>query len=225
MKFNIRDVNVKWINLDRDEEKNKQMEEMVNRLGFRNASRFSAVSGIEPHEGVRHGEEHYRSCAESHFSILADAIKNDEFPLLILEDDVEVENGIDTFLDHIDGEIEVPDDIDALYLGTSHGDNTFKAVDHDSGFLRITNVFATHAILYFNPKMAKDVIDHGETWIYEHCTPFDLCLARKIQHQYNVYSVRTPWFYQSDAKNSVNKWEAITRTPLSITRKFSVFTL
>lgn len=225
MKINIRDVNVKWINLDKDEEKNQQMEEIVNRLGFKNASRFSAVTGIEPHEGVRHGEEHYRSCAESHFSILIEAIKNETFPILILEDDVEFEENLDIFLDSIDGELEVPDDIDALYLGTSHGDGTFKAVEHDSGLARITNVFATHAILYFNPKMAQDVIDNGETWIYEHCVPFDICLARKIQHEYKVYSVKNPWFYQSDAKNAVNKWEKITRTPLNLTRKFSVFTL
>jgi len=225
MKINIRDVNVKWINLDKDEEKNKQMEEIVQRLGFRNASRFSAVSGIEPHEGVRHGEEHYRNCAESHFTILQDAIDNDSFPLLILEDDVDVEEAIPQVIDSLNEELNLPDDTDALYLGTSHGDHRYVATDMKNGWLKLKGVFATHAILYLNPKLAKDVIEHGETWIYEKCLPFDLCLAYKLQNEYNVYSPQHPWFYQSDAKNEVNKWEILTRTPLRTTKKFSVFSI
>jgi hypothetical protein len=225
MKINIRDVKVKWINLDQDEEKNEQMKEIVNRLGFRNASRFSAVSGIEPHENVRHGEEHYRSCAESHFTILQEAIDNNDFPILILEDDVEVENAIPDVIDALNEELEVPDDIDALYLGTSHGDQRYVATDMGNGWLKLRGVFATHAIVYFNADLARDVIKHGEEWIYEKCLPFDLCLAYKLQNEYNVYSPHNPWFYQSDAKNTVNKWESITRTPLVKTKKFSVHSI
>ena len=70
MKIDIRNVNTKWINVDKDTEKNDQMLELVQKYGFTNASRVSAVTGIEAHEGVVKGEEHYRSCAESHFKIL-----------------------------------------------------------------------------------------------------------------------------------------------------------
>ena len=58
--MNICDVRTRWINVDKDVEKAKQMQELLDGLGFTDHQRFSAVTGIEPHEGVRRGEEHYR---------------------------------------------------------------------------------------------------------------------------------------------------------------------
>ena len=56
MKIDLRNVTTKWINLDAATEKNEQMIELATKFGFTNASRVSAVSGIEPHEGVNNGE-------------------------------------------------------------------------------------------------------------------------------------------------------------------------
>jgi len=91
MNIDLRNVTTKWINLDRDIEKNQMMEELCTRIGLTNASRVPACEGVDPHEGVRAGEEHYRNCAESHFNTYKEAIESGSFPLLILEDDVETE--------------------------------------------------------------------------------------------------------------------------------------
>ena len=219
MKIDLRNVTTKWINLDAATEKNEQMIELATKFGFTNASRVSAVSGIEPHVGVNKGEEHYRSCAESHFKILQEAIDNNQFPILILEDDVDVLES--AFIP----EFECPDDADAIYFGTSHGDNNYEAIDQKNGWCKIKRVFATHAIMYLSSKYAEEVITIGKKWIYENNKPFDVGLAYELQHKYIVYSPYVPFFYQADRKNSVNKWEGLTKTPLKHKKKFSVFTI
>lgn len=221
MKIKLCDVSVKWINVDTDIEKNKQMVELFNRLGMKNTSRVSAVTNVPPHEGVRAGEEHYRNCAESHFKILNEAIDSQSFPVLILEDDVDIEVGLDQ---HIADDLEIPDDADAIYFGTSHGDGRYAAVDQENGWSKVERVFATHAIMYMNERIAKEVIKTGKRWIYEHNRPFDVGFAYEVQPSYNVYAPYVPFFYQADAKNNVNKWEQITRTPLKRSKKFSIFT-
>tara|TARA_Y100000114_G_scaffold36710_1_gene32218 strand:+ start:14278 stop:14931 length:654 start_codon:yes stop_codon:yes gene_type:complete len=216
MKIDLRDVTVRWVNVDSDTEKNKMMEELCDRVGFKNASRFSAVTGIDPHEGVIAGEEHYRNCAESHFKIYEET---DSFPLLILEDDVEIEESVFTY--NLDN---VPDDADAIYLGTSHGDGRYSARDVGNGWMRVERVFATHSILYLNKRICEKVIEVGKHWIYELNRPFDVGFAYHVQPHFNVYSPHIPFFYQADSKNTKNKWEKLTRTPLQHKKKFSVFT-
>ena len=220
MKIDLCNVPVRWINVDTATENAKLMEELCERLGMDNASRFSAVTDIPPHEGVREGEEHYRNCAESHFRVLQEAIDNKSFPVLILEDDVDIEESVfTTTLQNI------PDDADAIYMGTSHGDSNYSAIDVGNGWMKIERVFATHSIMWLNEKMAKEVIETGKRWIYGKNHPFDVGIAYELQPRFNVYAPHVPFFFQADAKNSKNKWESLTRTPLKQSKKFSVFTL
>ncbi len=216
--MNICDVRTRWINVDRDTEKAKQMKELLDGLGFTNHARFSAVTGVAPHEGVRKGEEHYRNCAESHFKILEETILADGEPVLILEDDVDVES---TF----SGEIEIPSDADCFYVGTSHGDGNYSAIEHSNSLNKIEKVFATHAILYFSKSYAERTISIGKHFIYERNTPFDVGLAYEVQPHFKVYAPVAPLFYQADSKNAVNKWEGITRTPLNRKKPFSLGTI
>ena len=220
MKIDLCNVPVRWINVDTATENAKLMEELCERLGMNNASRFSAVTDIPPHEGVREGEEHYRNCAESHFRVLQETIDNKSFPVLILEDDVDIEESVfTTTLENI------PDDADAIYMGTSHGDGNYSAIDVGNGWMKIERVFATHSIMWLNEKMAKEVIETGRTWIYGKNHPFDVGIAYELQPRFNVYAPHTPFFFQADAKNNKNKWESLTRTPLKQSKKFSVFTI
>jgi len=220
MKIDLCNVPVRWINVDTATENDKLMEELCERLCMDNASRFSAVTDIPPHEGVREGEEHYRNCAESHFRVLQEAIDNKSFPLLILEDDVDIEESVfTTTLQNI------PDDADAIYMGTSHGDGNYSAIDVGNGWMKIERVFATHSIMWLNEKMAKEVIETGKRWIYGKNHPFDVGIAYELQPRFNVYAPHVPFFFQADAKNNKNKWESMTRTPLKQSKKFSVFTL
>lgn len=219
MKIDIRNVPVVWINVDSQEKENEEMKNMVDSLGFKTYERFSAITDIDPHEGVRQGEEHYRCVAESHFHILEKCIKEKNFPVIILEDDIDAEDGFQPLLDNI------PDDADAIYLGISHGDNNYEAIDVQNGFCKIQRVYAAHAILYLNEKYAKSVIDIGRDYIYNKNTPFDVGVAYEVQGKYNIYAPHKPIFYQADRKNNRNKWEGITRTPLNIKQKFSLFTI
>lgn len=219
MNIDLRNATVRWINLDQDNEKRETMEELCGRLGLTQSSRVSARTGVPAHAGVRAGEEHYRNCAESHFGIYKEAMENNLFPLLILEDDVEAEDWFSLDLK------DVPDDADAVYLGTSHGDNNYSAVDVGNGWMKIERVFATHAILYITKRICEEILVTGNRWIYEHNRPFDVGIAYEVQPRYNVYAPHRPYFYQADAKNKVNKWEGLTRTPLRRQKKFSVFTI
>ena len=221
MQIDLRNVRTRWINVDKDEEKALQMNALLDGYEFTDHTRVSAVTGIEPHEGVRPGEEHYRNCAESHFKILEETILADGEPVLILEDDVEIEHG------HFPLQCTAPEDVDAIYFGISHGDNNYRAVNLMNGWTKICRVFSTHAILHINPAFSRDVIKEGKNHIYNLNRPFDVGIAYGIQHNYNVYAPKQPVFYQADAKNqgSVNKWERITRTPLNTVKKFSTRTI
>ena len=215
MKMDLRDVRCEWINVEKETEKAEQMVELLDRLGVKNHKRAAAVPWIEPHQGVREGEEHYRSCAESHFEVLQRAIDNDDFPVLILEDDVDAEAEL--------GEVEIPDDADMFYIGTSYGDGSFTTTPVDDNVNKITQVFSTHAIIYLTATVAKKVIGIGKESIYKHNRPFDVTVAYQIQTTFNVYATTKPIFYQSDAKNDKNKWENITKTPLEIKPKKSMW--
>ena len=219
MKLNLCDVPVYWINVDSQVNENKEMKTMVETLGFNNYERFSAITNIKPHEGVREGEEHYRCVAESHFHILEKCLKEDIFPVIIFEDDIDCE--LNNFKHVVEN---VPDDADALYLGISHGDNNYSAIAWDDGICKIERVFAAHAILYFSKDYAKKVIEVGRSFIYEKNTPFDVGVAYEVQSKYNIYATNPPFFYQSNKKNSRNKWEHLTRTPLNTKKRFSIFT-
>ena len=218
--MDIRNVRTRWINVDKDVEKAQQMRGLLYGLGFTKHEKFSAVTGIEPHDGVRKGEEHYRNCAESHFKILEETILSDGEPILILEDDVDVDEVIKQNL-----QVPIPDDADAIYFGISHGDGNYSAIDLNNGWLKIEKVFATHAIMHINKEFSKEVIETGKRWIYEHNRPFDVGIAYEIQNKFNVYAPKKPFFYQADSKNDLNKWEHITKTPLRTQKQFSINTI
>ena len=227
MKIDLRNVRTRWINVDKDIDKARQMNELLDGLGFQNSERFSAITGIEPHEGVRKGEEHYRSCAESHFALLENTILKDGKPVLILEDDVETTDAINDFVStEYKTELEYPEDAAAIYVGTSQGDGQYYAEKKDdSEWLKVRGVFATHAILYLSEEYARQTIEVGKRWIYEKNIPFDVGLAKELQPNHAVYAPIVPFFYQADSKNSVNKWEAITKTPLKFATEFSLGTI
>ena len=219
MKTDIRNVRTRWINVDKDEEKARQMVELLNLYEFTDHERISAVTGIDPHEGVRPGEEHYRNCAESHFKTLEETILKDGEPVLILEDDVEVEPPAWT------PEIPIPEDADAIYFGTSHGDRQYQAIDMQNGWIKIKRVFSTHAIMHINKDFSRRVIEEGKNHIYNLNRPFDVGIAYNVQPEFNVYAPKFPFFYQADSKNTLNKWEGITRNKLNAKKRFSTRTI
>jgi len=210
MRLDIRNTRTRWINVEKDVTKACMMQDLLDSLGFSDHQRFPAVTGIKPHREVRKGEEHYRNCAESHFRLLKQTILKDGLPILILEDDIDAEYPFEPFL-------EVPDEADCVYLGTSHGSLQYKAVGPKNGLVRIRGVLATHAILYLKKEYARSVRKLGKKYIYRRNLPFDVAIASELQDNSRVCARHQPMFYQADSKNEVNKWETLTRTPLIVT--------
>ena len=88
-------------------------------------------------------------------------------------------------------------------------------MDIGNGLARIGKVFATHAILYLTDNYRKIISETAKEYVYTHNTPFDLgCAWRQTQHM--VVSPHRPYFYQADERDSANKWENLTKTPLRI---------
>ena len=217
MQIDLRNVRTRWINVEKDEEKARQMLELLERLEFKNVERFNAITSVD----VQEKNEFYLThcCGESHFHELEETILADGEPVLILEDDIEVEAGAYVPEPHI------MEDTDAIYFGTSHGDSNYEAINQLNGWSKICRVFSTHAILYMNPAYAQGVVDEGRNHIYNLNRPFDVGIAYGGQHKFNVYAPMVPFFYQADSKNTVNQWERITRTPLNTKKKFSTRTI
>jgi len=206
MKVDLLNERVRWINVESDKTKAEQMVELLDRLEFKNAERFDAITSVN----VKEKNDFYitHCCGESHFHTLEDTIIKDGKPVLIFEDDVEVEQ------ENFRKVFDVPDDADSLYLGTSHGDGRYEALPVNDFLYKIKRVFACHAILFFNPAYAKAVVEDGRNTIYNLNGPFDVTLAYNVQPRFNVYATQKPMFYQADAKNTKNLYEGITRTPL-----------
>jgi len=205
MKINLRDVRCCWVNLDKDKDNAIAMVEQFEEIGIKNHERLPARV-IEPPPNTPKTIHHYRGCAQSHIDILDN--EENGMPLLILEDDAKI-------TDEFNPIIEVPDNTDAVYLGTSHGDGNYFAVDIGGGFARIGKIFATHAILYLTDSYRKAVSETAKKFVYEHNTPFDLGCAM-LQTKNFVVAPHKPYFYQADERDSANKWENLTKTPLKI---------
>jgi len=193
--IDIRNLRTRWINVDKDTEKAEQMVSLLNEHGFLFHKRFSAVT--ETDEFVIGENYGTHMCGLSHRKLLKETILKDDKPVFILEDDVDVEESA------IKYRISIPEDADAIYFGISHGDMNYSAVDCGNDWLKIKQVFATHAILHINPKYSESVIKKIEASV-ETDKPFDVSLAYNLQPQFKIYTPRNPFFYQSDAKNGIS---------------------
>ena len=194
MKINLTSIPVFYINLDDQDQKRKHTENMLKRMGFKYVERFSAI---------RHEAGRIIGCARSHYEIL----KTQKPPFIILEDDCELNK---EFVD----EIELPDDADSLYLGISHWG---RYLNHSGPYVHITkvneelvrvhNMLATHAILYFTEPYVDICKRISHHFGYEVENHLDIGFA-EIHKLYNVYSFDEPLFRQYE-------WSAVTTGKLS----------
>jgi hypothetical protein len=128
-------------------------------------------------------------------------------PLLILEDDIEA---TDAFAPVID----VPDDADAVYLGTSLygavdivdyvGFTDMVAADPAGDLLvRVYNLLGTHAILYLSDRFRRASQDMILESMLERGWEHDKGMA-KLQESFTVYALRRPMFVQADHLQSAH---------------------
>jgi len=157
-------------------------------------------------------------CGLSHIAALTTA--QPDGPLLLLEDDIEP-------TEHFQSEVTIPDDADALYIGTSHygGLEAYRfrpslaaiAAEHRStGLLRIHSMMSAHAILYLTDRDRRAAADAIVSAIAVERSPPDQGLAA-IQTHYSVYALHQPMLYQSAAFQEFGSTvESATRPPVTV---------
>jgi GR25 family glycosyltransferase involved in LPS biosynthesis len=191
MIIDIPSVKTFYVNMDNRVDRRDQTEKLLSNLNFNNYQRYSAKTGKNAIEG----------CALSHIDILRSNKNNS--PFLILEDDVATGNGYSQ-------NIEVPDDVDAIYLGYSmwgydaERAKKFSRMENTTSFKKVTNniykisnMLSTHAIMYCSERYSNAVADIIETiWNQEewHCD----YACSLIQEEFNVYAPVHPYFFQYD---------------------------
>ena len=199
MIINLRKIQVVWINLDSAVENFKTMQERLGKNGFKFTYRKSARIIPAP-EGTIASNAHYVGCAQSHIDILDDAQYST--PLLILEDDVEFSYAFNPIID-------IPDDSDGVYLGVSSGNSGYQTKKYNENYMRIGGVLATHAILYLTHAFRQQMSKIAKHSIHNIKKPWDIGAAA-LQYYKRVYTPNTPYFYQSDNRESSNKWQLFT---------------
>ena len=199
MKIDLREIPVVWINLDSATENAKKMEERFQKYGFKNTHRQPGLI-IPPPPGTDKSIAHFKGCGQSHISILDNPSYST--PLLILEDDVE-------FTDSFNPVIDIPDDSDGVYLGISHGNVYYQSCRFDDNYLRIGGILAAHAILYVTPKFRQAMSDAGKYFLNVLNKLWDMGTAA-IQQHLKVYTPNEPLVYQSNDRQSANKWQDLT---------------
>jgi hypothetical protein len=194
-----------YINLDKDIEKRKNVEYILNKLNFKNFKRVAAFEPkIDKFVNKRKNLGNVYGCSLSHeYALVLNAA-----PFIVLEDDVEV-------LEYVN-EIEVPDDADAVYLGNMAwglvdgagfpNSLIYEKVEGYQDLYRVFNLLGTHAILYLSEKYVLACLDSLTSsykdldFMNDNADPntiaSDVSFAR-IQKDYKVYSIGIPTFYQS----------------------------
>lgn len=203
MKINLLDIPAYYINLPEQVDRNNSALEALTNLGFKNIIRV---------DGVRDPKANIVGLSKANHNILSTA----KAPFIIFEDDIEVRDFV--------AEIDVPDDIDALYLGNTswsvqdsyHGHflryTQSKAHSH---LYRIYNMLCAHAILYLSDRYV-DVCERTSYYCgYVSPWPVDVPFA-EIQKYYNVYTTDKPMFVQRlfDSRMSdtpTSTWKNLTK--------------
>jgi hypothetical protein len=210
MEIDLRTCHTFVINLRKDVTRRESSISLCDRLGLT----YRFIDGVACSPGLI-------GCGLSHIKALALATPGR--PVLILEDDVAASDPFTSVVD-------VPDDADALYLGTS----SYGAIDAEGRSLgcegaiagqvvsdrlfRSHNMLSTHAILYISDRYRRAASNALINALTVDGIAPDSGIAR-IHSQYQVYGLREPAFYQAADHQSgdyATKQERTTKPPVQI---------
>ncbi len=189
MIINLKNIDAYYINLEKDTDKRVSTEKTLDDIGFNSISRIDAV----------YNTEHKRfGIVESFINSLTIAKNNSKFPFAIFEDDVVISNSYTYF--------DVPENIDALYVGTSPWGsvpnetlgiyNAISAKKVDVNLYQIYNMLSAHGIIYFSKIYVDFLINSLGKAMEYHCNQ-DIIRAQS-QKFFNIYALNDPMVYQSD---------------------------
>lgn len=185
MKINVLKTPIFYINLSKDTHNKTAIQEELSNAGFSDINR---VEGIEESSGKL-------GCSKSH-KLAFDTVQAnslEDSPYIVLEDDARILNFV--------SEIEIPNDADAVYLGTSkyglyggRGTRRISAERVDQDVFRIYNMLASHAILYINKEYANFISDKI-SFFFETGDDHDKLRAETMKY-FKIYALDKPMFYQ-----------------------------
>jgi len=195
MLIELSSLNSFWLTCNKSKSRWEDMETMLERLNIKTTKLNGEITN--PYTvGV----------AMNHRDAL---IRSESSSVIVFEDDAR------TTPDYT-GVVQVPDDADAFYLGTSfYGrlqnqtiPHTAICALHDKSTVKLINMLSIHAVIYITDRYKKFVINLLDEFIKEPYGGMDDILATKL-HYFNVYAPRVPLFYQVDGHS-----EIATGTPL-----------
>ena len=188
MKIDLRKIPAVYMNLKHHEEKNEKIQNLLSECGFETIIRV---------EGPYRPDNPPAGCAGAHYNGLCKINP----PFILFEDDC--------LLHNFKPEIEVPDDADAVYLGTSQWARYFSFsgpfVHYDiigKDIVRVYNMLGGHSILYLTEdyiRMCQRISHHASKIIGYNQDPG----FAEVQKYFNIYSVNDPFFKQSGYNNAV----------------------
>jgi hypothetical protein len=189
MKIDLKTIKTYWINMSSNVERKTRMESLLSTLSFQNAEHFEGVK-LDPNSHIKDG-----SGMATH-TLLKKILRENSFPCLVLEDDVEKTL---VYKDCFD----VPDNCSALYLGVSIGGargSRCVSTVVDENYMRVWNMLATHAVVYFDRKYVEEIVKRGE-WFLNNNVPYDIGIG-EIHRYFTILTPTYPVFYQSDPKKT-----------------------
>jgi hypothetical protein len=183
--LDLRTIPSVLINLDSQPKRLASVTGRLKEVGIE----FERVSGVQTDRGIV-------GCGLSHHQVLSQIKPG----TLVFEDDV-------VFTEEWNPILEIPDEVDAVYLGASRWgrlpfdpttsfNNCVVASQYTSSWKRIFNMCSTHAILYLNEDFIKAASKIIATCLNENI-PFDLGMA-KIQKDFIVLAPNKPMVYQEE---------------------------
>lgn len=187
--MNIRNIKTYYLNSSSPEyaERFNHMENLMSDLKFTNYERYIFNFNGDKELGTTLG----------HISLVKNAIKNDEYPFTILEDDVEP---IYDF--KLDLEEEIIEISDIIYLGASlhkniYNHNNFSVTNFNNSYYKVAGLFTLHSIIITKRNSAEIFLEYGKRAISERI-PLDACIS-KYPSNYTFLSPKDgPYFFQPD---------------------------
>jgi len=181
------DLNISYINSENPSFNGKRelMEEKLTELGL-------------PYERVavpvQNGVATVNIVSGAHRDATQFAVEANRFPLLILEDDVELVNDFPF-------DLEINKDAKLIYLGLSlhnAGQGRLELESHDDNYYRVKNSLSAHAVLIPTDESAKYYIDLCNKSISK-TNWHDKELARDSKKKLFLTPKTGPIFFQTDA--------------------------
>lgn len=199
--IDLRTIRTVFISMEKDSASSVRMTRMLASHGFRDVS-WSPGVRFDHHPQLSRERAHAIGVALAHRRALIDS--TDGQPLLLLEDDVEIDvEGMLAF--------KIPAHCDAVWVGISrYGKPVVEPISKTLS--KISRMFSAHAILYLSDRFKRHVIDSIQQCL-ECNLPFDVALAF-YQKDFSVYALNHAVFYQSAAHGGTHDFEALTKGSL-----------